>query len=146
MRKISFTSGILILISAFMLVLIRGFEDYLFYDPFLDFFKTDYTHRSIPEINHFVLFANLVFRYFLNAIFSLLIIWCFFRDKEILKVAAMIYTVFFIVIFVIFSYMILTGNTGFNNTPLFYVRRFLIQPLLLLVLFPAFLFQRYKSQ
>lgn len=146
MSKISFLWGVLIVLSALMLVLIRGFEDFLFYDPLLDFFKTNYTHQSIPEMNRLALLSNLGFRYFLNTLFSLLIIWFFFHDKEIIKVSVLIYSVFFIVVFAMFTYIIYTGHSGYENTPLFYVRRFLIQPLLLLVLLPAFFFHKFKSQ
>lgn len=146
MSKISFLWGILIVLSALMLVLIRGFEDFLFYDPLLDFFKTDYTHQSIPEMNHLALLANLGFRYFINTIFSLLIIWSFFQDREIIKVSVFIYSVFFSILFAMFTYIIYTGHSGYENTMLFYVRRFLIQPLLLLVLLPAFFFHKFKSR
>ncbi len=146
MKKFDFIQVISILLAIILLVLIRGFEDILFYDPLLDFFKTDYLLQSIPSMNRISLFSNIVFRYLLNTFFSLLILWLLFKDRGIIKVSIFIYFVFFILVFSVFAYMIYFGDTGCQNTLLFYIRRFLIQPILLLVLLPAFFFQKSKSR
>ena len=146
MKKFDFIQVISILLAIILLVLIRGFEDILFYDPLLDFFKTDYLLQSIPSMNLISLFSNIVFRYLLNTFFSLLILWLLFKDRGIIKVSIFIYFVFFILVFSVFAYMIYFGDTGCQNTLLFYIRRFLIQPILLLVLLPAFFFQKSKSR
>ena len=146
MKKFDFIQVISILLAIILLVLIRGFEDILFYDPLLDFFKTDYFLQSIPSMNLISLFSNIVFRYLLNTFFSLLILWLLFKDRGIIKVSIFIYFVFFILVFSVFAYMIYFGDTGCQNTLLFYIRRFLIQPILLLVLLPAFFFQKSKSR
>ena len=55
-----------------MLVLVRAFENELFYDPFLSFFKHDYLQANIPEFNAWLLFINHVFRYALNMLISII--------------------------------------------------------------------------
>ena len=58
----------------FLLVLvlasIRIFEKSLFYDPFLDYFKADFTNLPLPIADKLNLSLSLFFRYFLNAIIS----------------------------------------------------------------------------
>ena len=39
-----------------LLILIRAFEETLFYDPFLNYFKEEYAHLAFPKINIFKLF------------------------------------------------------------------------------------------
>lgn len=120
-------------------VLIRLFENDWFYDPFLDYFKGAYQSEVFPEFESFKLFFNLFLRYFLNTILSLGIIYVLFRNKEFLKVALFLYALFFILLIAAFFYIV---NYTDNNFILFYVRRFLIQPLFLLLFVPAFYFQK----
>lgn len=120
-------------------VLIRLFESRWFYDPFLSYFKGAYQSQPFPEFESFKLFFNLFLRYFLNTVLSLGIIYVLFRNKEFLKVASFLYTVFFVLLIVAFFYIV---NYSDNSFVLFYVRRFLIQPLFLLLFVPAFYFQK----
>jgi exosortase F-associated protein len=62
------------LLFVLLLVIIRAYEDALFYDPFLNFYKKDYHNLSLPETNSFKLFMGILYRYFLNSILSLAII------------------------------------------------------------------------
>ena len=41
------------------LILVRAFEDTLFYDPFLNFFKGAYTSKAIPEVLEWKLYLSL---------------------------------------------------------------------------------------
>lgn len=127
-----------------LLVLIRAYEDSLFYDPFLDYFKSDYYNLPIPEINNFELFTGLFFRYFLNSSISLAIIYVLFKDIDAIKFAAILYLIFFIILVAAF-FFILLNNGEANKMGLFYIRRFLIQPLFLLLFLPAFYYQKQKS-
>ena len=54
-----------------MLVLIRVFENELFYDPYLLFFQNDYLYIDNPRREVFKLTAFTALRYTLNTIFSL---------------------------------------------------------------------------
>lgn len=123
-----------------LLVLIRGYEDMLFYDPFLSYFKTDYFNLPIPKFDELKLFFGLLFRYFLNTIFSLGIIFILFRDIQAIKFSIFLYSVFFIVLIVVL-YALLYFYDEPNKMTLFYVRRFLIQPIFLLLFLPAFYYQ-----
>lgn len=135
-----------IVISCILLLLIRAFEDRLFYDPLLAFFKIDYKTMPLPDMDVLALWVNIAFRYLLNALISLLILWLVFLDKSIMKFSSLLYFALFILFFTVFSIMIYTSDGSDNLLVLFYVRRFLIQPLFLLILLPAFYFQKQKSR
>ncbi len=144
MKRILSILGIVVL--TVLLLLVRAFEDSLFYDPLLDFYKIDYKILPLPKMDFFQLFAGISLRFFLNTVFSLGILWFAFRDSEIIKFSAILYLSFFVVLFVVFSWLVLTAKGTEGHLYLFYVRRFLIQPLFLLLLLPAFYFQKYKSR
>lgn len=123
----------------FLLAVIRAFED-LFYDPFLNYFKRDYANLPFPEYNTTKLFFSLILRYFLNSIISLAIIQVLFKDFSLTKFASVLYLIFFVILIIAF-FAILIFSTEANNLLLFYVRRFLIQPLFVLLFVPAFYYQ-----
>lgn len=125
----------------FLLVLIRSFEDALFYDPFLDYFKSDYTNKTLPVVNHWFLFLGLTFRYFLNTVISLLIIVVVFQDFELTKFAGFLYLLFFSILMLSF-FVVLQYYGETNKMTLFYIRRFLIQPLFLILFLSAFFYQK----
>lgn len=134
--KIFFTT-----VFVLLLAVIRAYEDQLFYDPFLDYFKSNYQNLPLPEYDNFQLFLGLFIRYFLNSMVSLAIIYTIFKDLEITKFASIIYFIFFaILIFFFFVQLSYFGQT--NKMMLFYIRRFLIQPLLLLLFIPALYYQK----
>ena len=127
-----------------LLVLIRAYEDVLFYDPFLNYFKADYYNLPLPEIENVSLFFGLLFRYFLNNVLSLAIIYVLFKDIEAVKFASILYLVFFIILIVAFFFVFsFFGET--NKMTLFYIRRFLIQPIFLLLFLPAFYYQKQNN-
>lgn len=131
----------LIALALFFLIAVRFFEHQLFYDPFLDFFKSNYQNQVLPEFNGVQLFFGLLFRYALNTILSLSIIYFFFSDRKMLVFSTGLYVVFFVLLITVFF-----GMLQFNNQPnyliLFYIRRFLIQPLFLVLFVPAFYYQK----
>ena len=59
-------SAVLFLII--LLIAIRAFEDTIFYDPFLDYFKLNYNNLPLPKIDVIKLFFSLGFRFYLNSI------------------------------------------------------------------------------
>lgn len=127
-----------------VLIAIRAFEKSLFYDPFLVYFKNDYLNLAFPKFDGLLLFLSMSFRYFLNTTISLLIIYVLFRDLKLTKFAAYLYVVFyFFLILLFFSILYFLDNN--NNFLLFYLRRFLIQPLFLLLFVPAFYYQKRVS-
>ena len=128
-----------ILIS--LLALLRAYEGFLFYDPFLNYFKIDYTNLDLPKVDYFQLFMGLFFRYFLNTIISLSILYVIFKDLEIIKFVTLLYVLFFIILSAIFFFVLnFYGET--SKMTLFYIRRFLIQPIFLMLFIPAFYYQK----
>jgi len=123
------------------LILVRAFEDKLFYDPFLTFFKTDYQNKPLPNLNQFLLFLNLLLRYTLNTFFSLIIIRLLFNEKQLMFFSGYLFLFLFLVLIAFFF-----GLLHFSDQPdyliLFYIRRFLIQPLFLVLFIPAFYYQQ----
>ncbi|MFV8343147.1 exosortase F system-associated membrane protein [Flavobacterium sp. XS2P39] len=127
-----------------LLVLVRAFEGQLFYDPFLDYFKGDFNNLPLPNFNSFQLFWGLLFRYTLNTGISLGIIYVLFKDIAMVKFAFVLYYFFFMILIFSFFYIVYYAGDH-NNLFLFYVRRFLIQPIFILLFVPAFYYQKqYK--
>jgi len=132
---------VLVIIFTLLLVGIRLFEDKLFYDPLILFFKTDHTTHPLPQFDTLKLMSHIIFRFCLNSLLSLTILWIVFRDMDVIKLSVFLYSVLFIALFTAFYFLMFTSKAG-EHLLLFYVRRFLIQPLLLLILLPAFYFQK----
>jgi len=148
------TKSIIVVFLVGVLMLIRGFEETLFYDPLTPFFKSVQSYNGLPEFEALKLLLNVMLRFLLNTAVSLGILWIIFRNKDIIKLSGLMYGVLFAVLFAVFCYLILSKSapnvsgeilSETNNfMGLFYVRRFLIQPLFLLILIPAFYFQKKK--
>ena len=135
---------ILILSLFGLLVLVRVFENELFYDPYLLFFQNDYLYMDFPrrEILKLTLFTSL--RYIINSLISLGIIYLFFKDKSIVKFSGIVYSVAYTILILIFLYFVI--NPRQEDYYLFFnFRRFLIQPILLLLLLPAFYYYKMKQ-
>ncbi len=134
----------LLIVFVLLLVSIRAFENQLFYDPFLVYFERDYEVLPLPEFDSIRLFLGLLFRYALNTIISLGIVYVLFKEIELIKFASILYAMFFLVLIIAFYWIIyFYGNQ--NNLILFYVRRFLIQPILVLLFIPGFYYQKLNK-
>ena len=131
----------LILVTA--LVCVRIFEKQLFYDPFLAYFKQDFINLSLPIFDIIKLFLSLTFRFFLNSSISLLIIYIVFNDLEIIKFASIIYLLLFLILTI--SFYIVLNFYPESKMILFYIRRFMIQPILLMLFLAGFYFQKNKA-
>ena len=126
-----------------LLVLIRVFENQLFYDPFLNFFKNDFTKLRLPSVNSTQLFFGLLLRFTLNTAISLGIIYVIFKEIMMVKFAFILYYFLFMILIVAFFYIIFFTCEN-HNWILFYIRRFLIQPIFLLLFVPGFYYQKQK--
>lgn len=136
---------LLVVALVVLLAVVRAFEDSLFYDPFSGYFKNDYLNLPFPDFDGFRLFTGMTFRYFLNTIISLTIISVLFKDLKLTQFASFLYAVFFIILVSIF-FLLITFSDQHQNFLLFYVRRFLIQPLFLLLFVPAFYYQKLQKR
>jgi len=134
---------VLVLLGS-LLVLIRMFENELFFDPLISFFKSDYNNNPLPEFNSFKLLGNVTLRFIMNTAISLAILWVAFKDNGIIKLSGFLYVVLFVILMIAFCYLLFYSDSE-SFLPLFYVRRFLIQPIFLLVLLPAFYFQKKRG-
>jgi len=139
-----FRKIILIGILIGLLITVRYFEKY-FYDPFLLFFKSDFQGKSLPNFEIFKLVFSIFLRYSINSIITLIIIYVWFSDKIVTQFCAIILAVLFVVLMVFYLYFIL-NNFPFGYLPCFYVRRFLIQPIFLLLLIPAIYYHKKTSE
>ncbi|MCF8273963.1 MAG: exosortase F system-associated protein [Flavobacteriaceae bacterium] len=134
---------ILLFLLLGLLILIRVFENELFYDPYLTFFQNDYLYIDSPRREIFKLTAFTSIRYWLNTLISLGILYVIFKDKSIIKFSTLIYSFSFIVLILIYLYFVI--NPKQEHYYLFFnMRRFLIQPIILLVLLPAFYYYKLK--
>ena len=136
--------GIVLVLSIVGLVLIRAFEDTLFYDPFLVFFKNKKKNSPLPIFETIPLLIGLIFRYSLNTILSLAILYSVFQQKKILWFSTQLYVLVLMVLLLVFFGVVFLLDPP-NYMVLFYLRRFLIQPILLLLFVPAFYLQ-YRSK
>lgn len=130
----------------FGLILVRKYEDILFYDPFLAFFKGDFLNKEFPEYDLVRISIHIIFRYVLNSILSLGIIGLLFWSWKYVKFTALVLLGFLIILLPIYLFMIESEFSIGENLG-FYIRRFLIQPMVLLILIPAFYYQKFlKNQ
>lgn len=134
---------LLIIFLFLCLIAVRAFIEPYFYDPLIVFFKTDYLNRSLPDIDFPKYFFNIGLRYFLNSLISLFIIFLVFKKKNTLLFSIKFYLISFVILSIML-FILLKYSTSFNYITIFYVRRLLIQPLFLLVLLPAFYYQKLK--
>ncbi|GAA0872401.1 exosortase F system-associated protein [Gangjinia marincola] len=131
---------ILILIGFSLLAAVRYFEDVLFYDPFIAFFKRDYLQLDTPVYSKKELLIHITWRFFLNMLISLGILYVAFFKKQYIKLSLLLYASAYLILIGLYTYLI-TFPDKENYLKLFYTRRFLIQPIFLLILLPAFYYQ-----
>lgn len=131
----------LILILIVALIMVRAFQNQLFYDPFIAYFKNGYLSDPIPSFSGSKLLLHLIFRYGLNTIISLGIIYLAFQNKEFLIFSLKFYILAFVLLSITF-FIILKGELDSGYLFAFYVRRFLIQPLFVFLLLPAFYYKQ----
>nr|WP_262497680.1 exosortase F system-associated protein [Olleya sp. Bg11-27] len=127
-----------------LLVLVRWFQNELFYDPYLLFFQNDYLYIDSPRQETFKLVTNTALRFVINSGISLLILFMFFKDLSIVKFSALIYLFSFFILIMLYLYFVLDPKQE-QYYLFFNVRRFLIQPILLLLLLPAFYYNRLNQ-
>ncbi len=130
----------LILLSFLILAAIRMFQSELFNDPFIEFYKNDYVQKLPPEVDQLSLYLNTAYRYFLNTIVSLFAIIVAFPKKSVVKFSVFFYILAFVVLLIVKAVLINNLEPELYDV-LFYVRRFLIQPIFVILLLPAFYYQ-----
>lgn len=134
---------ILILIVCTFLIGVRAFENSWFYDPFIAHFKQEDYLSSVPKYDFIKLFLHLLFRYFINSFASVLILLLIF-DTRIVRFLGLLYLLFALLFIPVYMVLI-RFYLPEAYTLFFYVRRFLIQPILLFVLIPAIYYGRKRD-
>ncbi|MCA6066868.1 exosortase F system-associated protein [Chryseobacterium sp. RG1] len=134
-------SWFLVIVGIFGLVSVRMLEDKLFYDPFLNYFHEAVKNIDFPSFEWGKLILGHFFRFILNLLFSCLIIQCLFKNKEWTVQGAILITIIFAITFPIYLYCIYDKfEIGYLFS--FYMRRFVIQPLVLLLIVPLFYYRK----
>lgn len=135
LRWIIIIAGILGLVS------VRFLEDKMFYDPFLEFFKGDYKVAQVPEFIWGKLIFSHFFRFALNLIFSAIVVHFMFLNKKWTLHAVVLMAVAFLFFFPIYLWCLYSKmEIGYLFT--FSVRRFVIQPIILLLIIPIFYYRK----
>lgn len=134
-------SWLLVIAGICGLISVRVLEDTIFYDPFLDYFHEANKNIEFPAFEWGRLIAGQVFRFILNLFFSCLIIYGLFKNKEWTIQGAVMMIVVFAITFPIYLYCI---HSKFEIGYLFsfYMRRFVIQPLIILLIVPMFYYRK----
>ncbi|MGJ8761914.1 MAG: exosortase F system-associated membrane protein [Polaribacter sp.] len=136
---------VLVFLLFVLLVAVRAFQTNLFYDPLIVYFKNDYLYTGVQNIVVWKLVVNMLFRYLINSVISLGIIWVLFERKEYLKFASYFLMIAFVILITVFVILIKNNFESGYLLP-FYIRRFIIHPLFLLILLPAFYYQKLSNR
>ena len=132
---------ILVFAGILGLVSVRFLEDKIFYDPFLEFFKTDYKLAQVPDFIWGKLILSHFFRFALNLIFSAIVVHFMFLNKKWTIQAVVLMAVAFLFFFPIYLWCLYSKmEIGYLFT--FSVRRFVIQPIILLLIIPIFYYRK----
>lgn len=134
-------SWLLVLAGVCGLVGVRMLEDAIFYDPFLNYFHEANKNMPFPQFEWGKLILSHLFRFILNLFFSCIIIHFLFKNKEWTMQGAILITIIFTITFPIYLYCIYDQfEIGYLFS--FYMRRFVIQPLILLLIVPLFYYRK----
>ena len=137
---------VLVILLLAGLIGVRFWQEQLFYDPLLVFFEGVYLNaEKLPDLDFRKLLISISARFWLNSVLSLSVLFQLFRKSGIVKISFLVYLVVFILLLVGFALVVL-NYTSECSLLLFYIRRFLIQPILLLILVPAFYYHRIRSE
>ena len=80
----------------------------------------------------------------MNTLISLGIIYVLFKDVSKIKFSVFLFLIFFVFL-IILMWVLLSYFNEKQAMALFYVRRFLIQPIFLLLFIPAFYYQQKRN-
>lgn len=139
-----FLNWFLVALGIFGLISVRIFEEQLFYDPFLNYFHEANKDAHFPDFVWGKLIWNYLFRFFLNLIISATVIYFIFKNKDWTFQAIVLMVLVFVITFSLYLYCI---HTKFQIGYLFsfYMRRFVIQPLILLLIIPLFYYRKHLA-
>ena len=141
LKKNNIISVFVVCTALVCFVFIRHFQYNLFYDPLLLFYKQNFQNQPLPNLNITKYIASISFRFVLNSALSFAVIFAVFRDVKMLKISMLLYVVLFLVLTLALVIIIKLYSPSYAML-LFYVRRFLMQPILLILVLPAFYYHK----
>lgn len=131
----------IILVLFMVLATVRFFEESLFYDPLLAYFKGGYLEENqLPLLELWKLLGSISFRFWLNTVISLVVLYVAFEEIAVVKFSLLFYALMYLALLGAYFYLLFHYDPN-QYLSLFYVRRFLIQPLFVILLLPAFYYQ-----
>lgn len=132
---------LLVAAGIFGLIAVRFFEDRIFYDPFLNFFHAANKQSAFPDFEWGKLILSHLFRFLLNLFFSAVVVQFIFKNFRWTVQAVVLIVLVFCITFPAYLYCISTKfEIGYLFS--FYMRRFVIQPLILLLIIPMFYYRK----
>ena len=135
------SNWILVIIGILGLIGVRMVENQIFYDPFLDYFHTANKNAVFPNFEWIKLILSHLFRFVLNLTFAALIIYGFFKRKDWTVQGIVLMLIVFAITFPLYLYAVSTKfEIGYLFS--FYMRRFVIQPLIVLLIIPMFYYRQ----
>ena len=135
------TSVVYIILLLIGFISIRVFENVLFYDPLLHYYKQQFQNLNIPELHNFKLTLSYTFRYFLNSVLSITLLWVLFKDSSLVNFSLFLFIILFLLLVMSF-FIVLYFYGNEQKMILFYIRRFIIQPIFILIFIPGFWYQK----
>ncbi|WP_288462239.1 exosortase F system-associated protein [uncultured Chryseobacterium sp.] len=136
---------VLVILGILGVISVRILEDRIFYDPFLNYFHEANKNIPFPSFEWGKLISGYLFRFILNLLFSCVVIHFWFKNRQWTIQGAILITIIFAITFPIYLYSIYDRfEIGYLFS--FYMRRFVIQPLILLLIIPMFYYRKQISQ
>ncbi|MGE8432341.1 exosortase F system-associated membrane protein [Chryseobacterium joostei] len=127
------------------LIGIRVLEEKLFYDPFLGYFHEANKNIEFPIFEWGKLILGHLFRFLLNLGFSCLIIQGLFKNRQWTIQGAIMMIIIFVISLSIYLYCI-HNHFEIGYLFSFYMRRFVIQPLIILLIIPMFYYRKQMME
>lgn len=141
-RVFSSVATVLLIIG---IVLIRYFEVPLFQDSLNDYFHSDFQNIPIPDIGLWETVVSTSLRFLMNMVLSLWILWFLYKSEDYINASLWVYLFAFIILIIAFI-ALMQLNGQWVKMALFYVRRFLIHPLLLFILVAGCYFLKTRNK
>lgn len=131
---------LLIAIGLVGLVFIRVLEEKLFYDPFLKYFQQEFHTAEFPVFVWWKLIVSHFFRFLLNLFFSAILLQGLFINRNWTLQAVFLMILGFVILLPIYLLGLYTEmKWGYLFT--FSVRKFVIQPVFLLLFIAVFYYK-----
>ena len=134
-----------VVLSVAGLIGVRALEDHIFYDPLIDYFHKVGLQLEFPPLKWGKLILHHILRFLLNLVFSALTIHFIFKNRRWTLQATILMVIFFLISFPVYLYCLSTEfEVGYVFS--FYIRRFVIQPLILLLIIPMFYYRKQTER